>query len=448
MAKPRKRTGAAKKVTRKVTKKVTKRAAKKPAKTAAKKPTKAAAKKPTKAAAKKPAKAAAKKPTKAAAKKPTKAAAKKPNSASPATKAPANKRAKAPKKTVPGGTAPIVDEVTSARRHLRQVREIIERVNDRDAELIVGDGTLEALLSAIVPRPGRSQHSAYEHLLAHKERASLLARIRHGINDRSAFAVEDGKDFVSPTRVQWFYDGLTFVEGAAPYSGVVGLYRGGVIRYGLAVVDSERDEYLGPLASDFVSVDEAKKSFRGASVKADAGLAQFSELEAKEPAANAANAARATAWATLLMDHPWMLGGQHTAITRLSDPPMGGDAELPEVVAKRAADGAHDILLIEDPSTPLVGKTGKVLASFREIWSKAERLRTFVQRQSTYLQREMRLKIRDPRFIIIAGRGLTDADRTVVRREFEVHHAAVRLVTYDALRNLAERTLTFFEPRI
>ena len=174
-------------------------------------------------------------------------------------------------------------------------------------------------------------------------------------------------------------------------------------------------------------------------------LAQLSELEAKEPTANAATA---PAWATLLIDHPWMLGGQHTAITRLSGPPMRGDAELPEVVAKRAADGAHDILLIEDPSTPVVGKTGKVLASFREIWSKAERLRTFVQRQSTYLQREMRLKIRDPRFIIIAGRGLSDADRTVVRRELEVHHAAVRLVTYDALRNLAERTLTFFEPRI
>ncbi len=432
MAKPRKRTGAAKKVTKKVTKKPAKKG---PARKVTKKPAK-----------KRPAKAVTPKAPEKATKKVTKKVTK---TASPGAVPLADKRdqtrAQASKKTVPGGTAPIVDAVTQARRHLREVREIIERVNDRDAERIVGDGTLEALLGAVVPSPGRTQKSVYEHLLAHKHRASLLARIRHGINDRSAFATDDGSGFVSPTRVQWFYDGLTFVEGPAPYSGVVGLYREGVIRYGLSVVDSEKDEYLGPLSSDFVSVDEAKKSLRGASGKADAGLARLMELEAIEGPANESTGPE---WAALLTDHPWMLGAQHTAVTRLTGQNAGPDAELPEVVAKRATDGAHDILLIEHPGTPIVGKTGRVLASFRDVWSRAERLRTFVQRQSTYLQREMRIKIRDPRFIIVAGRGLTDADRAIVRRELEVHHAAVRLVTYDSLRNLAERTLAFFEPRI
>jgi hypothetical protein len=150
------------------------------------------------------------------------------------------------------------------------------------------------------------------------------------------------------------------------------------------------------------------------------------------------------AWVTFLTAQPWALGAQHTAISRLER----RDADLPEVVAKRVSDGAHDVLLIEPPTTEIVGKTGKVLTSFRDVWARAEHLRTFVQRQAGYLQRELKLKIRDPRFLIIAGRGLSPEERSVVTKEMEAHHAAVRLITYDELRLLAERTAAFFGPRI
>jgi hypothetical protein len=354
---------------------------------------------------------------------------------SPASETLSRKRSPSQKKTTPGGSAPVVDDVTKARGALRELREIVERVSDADAELILGDGNLETLLASVVPLPTRTTKSLYDHLGKHKRRASLLARLRHGINDRSAFVV-DGRH-VSPTRVQWFYDGLTFLEGDEPYRGVVGLHRDGVVSYALGVDDADKGDSLGPLASDFVSVDEAKKSFRAASGRASDALARMHELASSD-------VDETPAWVTFLTAQPWALGAQHTAISRLER----RDADLPEVVAKRVSDGAHDVLLIEPPTTEIVGKTGKVLTSFRDVWARAEHLRTFVQRQAGYLQRELKLKIRDPRFLIIAGRGLSPEERSVVTKEMEAHHAAVRLITYDELRLLAERTAAFFGPRI
>ncbi len=354
---------------------------------------------------------------------------------SPAAAALAKKRAPTSRKTVPGGTAPEIDDVTRAKKALREVREIVERVSDAEAEQILGDGNLEKLLTSVVPAPGRSTKSTHEHLAKHKRRASLLARLRHDINDRSAFTADGG--WVSPTRVQWFYDGLTFLEGPEPYRGVVGLYRDGAIGYGLGVEDVGKEDSLGPLASDFVSVDDAKKSFRGASGKPADALAEMMALSTE-------GGTDTSAWVDLLSRHPWMLGAQHASITRLEQ----RDPDLPSVVGKRASDNATDVLLVEPQSTPIVGKTGKVLNSFRDVWARAEKLRTFVQRQASYLSRELRLKIREPRFLIIAGAALTPEERAVVQRDMEAHHAAVRLVTYDELRRLAERTLAFFESRL
>jgi hypothetical protein len=444
-----KRGSTKKKATKKRARRTTKKATKK--KTAKKATKKKTAKKATKKTAKKrPAKKAAattsagkrKAAKKSSAKKKTtkkKARADESRSKvaekSPAAGALAKKRAAGNRKTVPGGTAPKTDDVTRAKKALREVREIVERVNDADAEQILGDGNLEKLLTSVVPAPTRNTKSTHEHLAKHKRRASLLARLRHDINDRSAFAV-DGH-YVSPTRVQWFYDGLTFLEGQEPYRGVVGLYRDGVIGYGLGVDDVGKEDSLGPLASDFVSLDDAKKSFRGATGKPSDALAEMMELATE-------GGPDTTAWVDLLARHPWVLGAQHASVARVDKQ----DPDLPKVVGKRARDGATDIILVEPQSTPIVGKTGKVLASFRGVWGRAEQLRSFVQRQASYLSRELRLKIREPRFLIIAGGALTDDERAAVRREMEAHHAAVRLLTYDELRRLAERTLAFFESRL
>lgn len=423
------------------TKKTTKRSPKKSTKKSTRKRTTKSSKKPAKKTTKK---AAKKKPAKKAAKKtavgtkapklrrpPPKSTEDEPSEAAPKkTKGKSTKRARSSAKTVPGGSTPPMDDVTIAKRALRDLREVLARVGDGDAELILGDGALDRLIGAIVP-PLSTGATAHEHLAAHKRRASLLARLRHGVNERSAYAI-DGT-YVSPTRVQWFYDGLTFLEGDAPYEGVVGLFRDGVVRHAMNVIDASRDETLGPLEADFVSLAEARRAFRGAG--SAEGLAALEELSAADDPEG---------WITWLIAHPWALGAQHANVERV----VHRDEALPKVTAKRSTDGAQDVLLVESPHTAIVGKTGRVLSSFRDVWLRAEQQRMFVQRQTGYLKRELGWKIRDPRFIILAGRALTKAEREIVREELERHHASIRLVTFDELAALARRTLAFFEPRL
>ena len=366
-----------------------------------------------------------------------------------ATKAP--KEAKANKERKPGraprstasakvGAAP-VDDIETGRRLLSQLTALVDKASDRDAAQILGSGGLEALLSAVLPQKRRPSHSVYEHLIGHKQRASLMAQVRNAINERFSFEAPDGVSVVSPSRVQWFYDGLTFLQGAEPFRGVMGLFRDGDLSWGLNVVDAAPGTSLGPAISDFVSIDQAKKSFRAAQTEPAMGM---SELLALVPREDEAPDSVAREYAAVLARHPWMLGGQHVAIETHTH----RDPSLPSVTAVRACDGARDVLVIEPPTLGIVGKTGKVLQSFSDTWHRAQRTLTFVQRQADYLRRELGMKIDQPRCLLVAGSGLTDRDREVVRHEREAHDASIRLLTYDDLHRLAERTLAFFEPRL
>ena len=106
------------------------------------------------------------------------------------------------------------------------------------------------------------------------------------------------------------------------------------------------------------------------------------------------------------------------------------------------------MVILESPKLPIVGKTGKILQGFSNVWHGAQRTMSFVQRQPAILERELGLKFDQPRCFLVAGSGLDAAQREAVRRELEAHDATIRLVTYDDLHRLAERTLGFFEPRI
>ena len=339
-------------------------------------------------------------------------------------------RTEHPDKTIPGGSAPAQDPVVRVRQLMRELRLLLEQASDPEVEAMIGDGGLEAILGSIVPPIGSAQ--VHEHLAQHKRRASLLARIRHRINAQSAFMAE-GR-FVSPARAQWFYDGLTFLEGEAPYEGVVGFYRDGVVRYGVGVADAAKGDSMGPMACDFVSVAEARRSFRAAAEAPARALERINELravEATEP------------WIELFHEHPWLFGAQHSAIVATSN----DDPDWPRLTGKRSSDSALDVFVVAAPSTPIVGKTSRVLVGFKEIWSKAERLRIFVQRQADFFKREQGWKVRDPRFFVVAGR-CTAEERQVVRNELEAHFSAIRLVTYDELQVIGERTLSFFQPRL
>lgn len=327
--------------------------------------------------------------------------------------------------------------VEAARKHLRALVEIVEQANDRDAEQILGEGQLEALLKAVLPQRRRSSKTTYDYLASQKRRASLMAQVRHAINGAYSFSTGLDGLVISPTRVQWFYDGLTFIEGTEPFSGVVGLYRNGELRYGLDVKDATANGSLGPSEADFVSLPAAKKSFAAAAKPPRAALLELEQLREN-------GADQRDPWLALLEHNPWFLGAQHCRLVRLTNQ----DANMPELFAERVEDGAHDVLLLGQPSASVFGKSGRMQRSFQDTLYQAEQTLSFVQRQAEYLEREYTLSIRRPRVFVIAGRGLSPSERDQLRQYADARHAEVRVLSYDDLAHLAQRTAEFFQQRI
>ncbi len=326
--------------------------------------------------------------------------------------------------------------VEAAQKSLRALTQVVEQANDREAEQILGDGQLEALLKAVLPARRRSAKTAYDYLTTQKRRASLMARVRHDINLAYSFPTGVNGRFISPTRVQWFYDGLTFIEGAEPFSGVVGLFRAGECRYGLYVRDAPANGSLGPREADFVGIAAAKQSFDAAAKPASEGCTELEELRSSGVDAK-------DQWLNLLERYPWMLGAQHIEFVR----PSNGDANMPQLFALRAEDRAHDVLMMGQPSASVFGRSGRLQRSFQEALHHAEQTLSFVQRQAEYLEREFNLVVQRPRAFVIAGQGLDRTERETLRHHAETRHAELRVLTFDDLHQLALKTLAFFEPR-
>ena len=124
------------------------------------------------------------------------------------------------------------------------------------------------------------------------------------------------------------------------------------------------------------------------------------------------------------------------------------DANMPELFAERVEDGAHDVLLLGQPSASVFGKSGRMQRSFQDTLYQAEQTLSFVQRQAEYLEREYTLSIRRPRVFVIAGRGLSPSERDQLRQYADARHAEVRVLSYDDLAHLAQRSAEFFQQRI
>src|SRR5690606_37313029 len=105
------------------------------------------------------------------------------------------------KRKAAGAGAPQRASAEVAKKSLKTLVAIVEQANDREAEQILGDGQLEALLKGVLPPRRRSTKTTYDYLASQKRRASLMARLRHGINTAYSFPTGVDGRFISPTRV-------------------------------------------------------------------------------------------------------------------------------------------------------------------------------------------------------------------------------------------------------
>src|SRR5712692_1609217 len=143
---------------------------------------------------------------------------------------------------------------------LRRVISLLRGANDDEIPALLGDGILDDFLQAIAKPKIPGQGTPYEYLLANKHRLQLLALLRIAITRNYSIAAKanDLDVFVSPTELQWFPEGVMFVQGKERFAGLLGYYEAGRVMFAIAARDARPGESLGKDHFLFVDLDEAQ----------------------------------------------------------------------------------------------------------------------------------------------------------------------------------------------
>jgi len=136
--------------------------------------------------------------------------------------------------------------------------KIIQSSKDADIPILLGDGIMHSLLEAIAQPKSKKEQSIYDYLLENKNRLQLLALIRLAINNNYSIKgkVQETDVFVSPQHIQWYEDGVMFVQGEKRFEGLIGLYQNGSLKFGIAKRMLLGGEKIGPDDLEFVDVEE------------------------------------------------------------------------------------------------------------------------------------------------------------------------------------------------
>lgn len=135
----------------------------------------------------------------------------------------------------------------------------------------------------------------------------------------------------------------------------------------------------------------------------------------------------------LLEQHPWMLGGMHSEVTRHR---AYDDRSIPDFTAERCYDHCHDIIELKQPFLKLFRKDAGFTASFNDAWNQAERYLAFATQQRSYLREEKELRFENPRCLLILGYQLSPHELREVRKK-ESFGRAISIFTYDHVMETA-----------
>lgn len=151
---------------------------------------------------------------------------------------------------------------------IRRVAVLLEGATDMDIPTLVGDGILDEFLRAIAKPKVAGQGTPYEYLLANKNRLHLLALLRLAITRNYGVRATVGTQevFVSPTELQWYPDGVMFVQGTEPFTGILGFYDNGQVKFGIAARDAQCGDALGKDDFLFLDPDEIRRRSEQAAV--------------------------------------------------------------------------------------------------------------------------------------------------------------------------------------
>jgi hypothetical protein len=320
-----------------------------------------------------------------------------------------------------------------------EAAEIIKFTDDSNISELLGDGIMQSFLEAIAEPKSNKDQTIYDFLLENKQRLQLLALLRLAIHNNYSIRGKVGHHdvFVSPNHIQWYDDGVMFLQGQEQFAGLIGLYQDGRVKFGIANRDIRGGENFGPEAIDFVDVDEMKERSNQPSVPShtselDKAIARLSEL------LNSGED-REAVYQEYFCNHPWVFGAQYS---RIDSHRAFDDANIPDFTGLRVRDSARDIIEIKSPFLPLFTEDNIFRSEFNSAWNQSERYLDFARLETEYLRRQKGLYFDNPKCYLLIGYQLSDAQIMDVRRK-ERMNPAITILTYDDLLAMAKSTVSF-----
>ena len=224
---------------------------------------------------------------------------------------------------------------------LTEVNEIIQSASDADIPELLGDGALDAFLKAIVTPKTDKKQSIYDYLLASRNRLGLMALVRLAIHKNYSIRgkLEDtGHDvFVSPFHIQWYEDGVMFVQGKERFEGAIGLYQDGQVKFANSKRDIRQGEDCGPEDIDFVAVEELKERIQHLAPPTDIESLE-QDLAKLEDLLRQKNSEEST-YHEYLTKHPWLFSAQYKCIDSHK---AFDDENIPDFTGVRVHDSARN----------------------------------------------------------------------------------------------------------
>lgn len=324
-------------------------------------------------------------------------------------------------------------DINRTKRLAREFAEAIRELDDEDVPAALGSGGLNDVLEALLD-PKTASGRIGDYFLRHKNRATMIALLRHAITQNYAIRSTNGEGYVSPHFVQWFDDGVALLEGPERFAGLICAYRNGQSFYAIAAHDIRPTEAIGPENLEFIPLAAMRSR---AKAIPPAQLAQLDQPVTQLRQLLAANNNDESAYQELLQRFPWVWGLNYKQLDRhvaLSE------KYKPDFLATRARDGALDIIEVKPPFAKLFTQADEPSADLRSAWEQAERYADYVSQEQHMLARKG-LRFSAPVTFLLAGVALSDAQAEVIRR-LERTRRNLTVITYDQLLALAENTVT------
>lgn len=324
---------------------------------------------------------------------------------------------------------------------LQPVLEVLANATDQEIFSLISDGFFARFLSAIASPKDNNSQTPYDYLLENKERLTAIAWIHLSlVRSYPVKGILDGKElFVSPSHLQWYDDGVMFLQGERRFEGHICLYKDGNIKFAIAARDTKQNDQLGPADVLFVDVDKARELIQKSGgpqniSEIDDAISELSHLIHSKTEDE-------TAYQDYLIKNPWVLGAQYKKIQ--SHIPLD-DHNVPDFSGVRVRDGSRDIIEIKQPFLPLFRKNGEFRSNFNDAWNQAEKYLDFARQESDYLFREKRLRFENPRCYLIIGFDLTEKEMDKVRAK-ERMNPSITILTYNDLVAMAKSTAGFIK---